>query len=429
MKRIFSIVAALLLLLLAACNTAGLPEASQSVSHVLTVDLEPGDTEASLKERFGGEIMVMGDDFAVISFKQEDDISLAALADGKLEKNTLDFKSSDYEVGMNGTRAWASGTRAWASGTRAWASATRAWASGQFELMPENTGSWKQIGLDKAYGLAPNLGNGVKVAIIDTGVDLTHPALLEALAPASEWKDYVDGDALPQEEGNLGNGAYGHGTIIAGIVRQIAPSATILPIRILNSEGAGYMADLVSAVDWALQMKADIINLSLGSDKYSLATDYVIAKAAKAGVLVVAASGNSGDEKVLFPAYRSVALTNFPAPYNRLSVGSVNAGDEKSPFSTYGYTVELTAPGESIYGPAPDMMVASWTGTSMAAPVAAGALALALGEELNVARNDLIDTLVDTATNVYSIGNNSKFAYKLGHGRINLETFLNTVLK
>ncbi len=430
MKHLLTLIATFLLVLLAACSTTTSPNVqTKPVSHVLTVELEPGDTEASVVERFGGKLMVMGDDFAILSFDGETSVSTAAWSDGKVEKNIKEFKSSDYEVGMNATRAWASGTRAWASGTRAWASATRAWASGEFELMPENTQSWKQIGLDKAYTLAPNLGYGVKVAIIDTGVDLSHPALNEALAPANEWKDFVDGDAIPQEVGSLGNGAYGHGTNIAGIVRQIAPSATILPIRILNADGVGYMADLVSAIDWAIQMKADIINLSLGSESYSLATDSVITKAAKAGILVVAATGNSGDEKVLFPAYRSVAFAKFNAPYNRLSVSSVNLFDVKSDFATYGYTVELTAPGEAIFGPAPDMMMASWSGTSMSTPVAVGALALALGQPLKVDRSSLVDALIASSKDIYSVGTNASYSNKLGHGRIDLEAFLKTVMK
>ena len=429
MKPLLSIIATLLMLVLAACSSTSPVQDPEPISHVLTVELEPGDTEASITERFGGEIMVMGDDFAVLSFEGEQAISTAGWSLGKVEKNAKDYKSSDIQVGMNASRAWASGSRAWASGSRAWASASRAWASGEFELMPENTASWKQIGLDQAYTLAPNLGYGVKVAIIDTGIDLNHPALIEALAPASEWKDYVDGDAIPQELGSLGKGAYGHGTNIAGIIRQIAPSATILPLRVLDETGSGYMADVISAIDWAIKMDADIINLSLGSSKYSLAADYVIAKAAKAGILVVASTGNSGDEKVMFPAYRSVSVTNLPKSYNRLSVSSVGLTDIKSPFATYGYTVELVAPGENIYGPAPEMMMAAWSGTSMAAPVAAGALALALGETLSIERDSLVDTLIATATDIYSINENASFKAKLGHGRINLVNFLETVSK
>ena len=113
--------------------------------------------------------------------------------------------------------------------------------------------------------LAPNLGEGVKVAVIDTGIDLDHPGFAGRLAPAGEWRDYVDGDDFPMDE--PGGAGFGHGTAVAGIIVQVAPNATILPIRVLAPDGRGDVDDVVTAIDHAITVGAQVINLSLGHER------------------------------------------------------------------------------------------------------------------------------------------------------------------
>ena len=96
----------------------------------------------------------------------------------------------------------------------------------------------------------------------------------------------------------------------------------------------------------------------------------------------------------------------------------------KSSFSNYGDKLELMAPGENVYAPAPGNLMAAWSGTSMAAPMAAGALALALGQTLSVPVGSLIGKLEDTSFNVYSVPLNKPYAKKLGDGRLDLAAFL-----
>ncbi|MEZ4632707.1 MAG: S8 family serine peptidase [Deinococcales bacterium] len=138
-----------------------------------------------------------------------------------------------FRAWAGGFRAWAGGFRAWAGGFRAWAGGFRAWAGGwqdsasglSPELPSENDAIWEQIKLKDTHNIIHHFGEGIKVAIIDTGLDLNHEGLQGFLAPSSEWKDFIDGDNLPQEVAPSSNGdsSYGHGTAIAGIIMQVAP--------------------------------------------------------------------------------------------------------------------------------------------------------------------------------------------------------------
>ena len=422
--KLFSL--ATLLVLLASCNSVNSPQVIRQAeaTHVVTLELKEGDTKESIQTLYGGEILSWTDEYVVLRSSRKNGLSTAASTDGAVEANDRTF-SMLGEVGFNGSRVWAGGSRVWAGGSEAWAEGSRVWAGGEFTMMPENTEAWLQIGLDKAYQLAPNLGYGVKIAVIDTGIDLSHPALIEALAPQEEWLDIVDGDNYPQEEGVLGEGGYGHGTVVAGIIRQIAPAATILPIRVLDKDGMGYLSDVVEAISWAREQGADVINMSLGSTSYSFAVDITMSDAAKA-LTMVSSSGNSGDNQVVFPAYKA---PSWISGYNRLSVTSVDSNDIKSSFASYGSSVELAAPGEYIWGPAPELAMASWSGTSMAAPIAAGALALALGESFSVDRYRLLGKLQATAKPIDGLAGNIGLAGTLGTGRIDVAAFLNCLIK
>jgi subtilisin family serine protease len=292
--------------------------------------------------------------------------------------------------------------------------------------MPQNTQIWQHIGLPQAHSLARNLGSGVKVAVIDTGVDLDHPALRDALAPKSEHWDFVDNDPVPQEQGTFGLGGYGHGTNVAGIIRQIAPRATILPLRVLGPDGRGDVVHLAAAINRAVANGANVINLSLGSENPSPAVEAALEAATAAGVMVVASAGNAGNTQVTYPASSARGADGW----QRLSVTSINLSDARSFFASYGESIEVAAPGEAIYGPAPENQMAAWSGTSMAAPIAAGALALALGETLVVPMKNLADELMVRGSDLYNNDLNERYKDLLGDGRINLEEFLvNTILR
>lgn len=432
-----------LLVVTVACSTANetynpdrpLTADEPDPAYVLTVQIGQDDTLRSIEREAGGRVLVWRPgEFAVVGIEDfpaplpgsESFRSLGS--DAAIEANEETFVAGAL-AWMSGTsKVWGGGTsKVWGGGTsKVWGGGgTELWTNGTYEWMPENSAAWQQVRLEEGHSWAVNLGYGVKVAVIDSGVDLEHPAIREALAPAEEWWDFYGDDAVPQEEGVLGEGGYGHGTNVAGIVRQIAPRATILPLRVLGPNGGGNVVDLAAAIAWAVEQGAEVINLSLGSAGTSDAVEAAIRSATSAGVLVVSSTGNTADTAVTYPAASAAAQE---LGWQRLSVTSVDRDDNKSSFATYGDAVEMAAPGENIYGPAPGKLQSAWSGTSMAAPIASGALALALAEPLKVPAVNLADELRHRAYHDIYNNKNSDYQHLLGRGRLDLVEFLRNVV-
>lgn len=420
---------------LTACNTVAPPAAqgradSLEYDYAMNVDITESDTRASLESKYGGKVVflesAMG--YAVMGFDGAQAETQALAGNVTLERNKGAFLGGGQMAKMNGSvSSWAGGSvSSWAGGSvSSWAGGSvSSWAGGNYTFISQNSLTWRQIRLEQGQRIATNLGNGVKVAIIDTGIDLKHPAFAGAILETEMW-DFVGNDATPQEEGTLGFGAYGHGTNIAGIVLQIAPRAKILPLRVLGTDGSGDVTKVAAAINYAVGKGAQIINLSLGSDGKSSIVQKAIDFAASKGVFVIASSGNTGNQKVTFPA--SVAFEDKKSGLYSLSVGSVDRYDYKSSFSTYGtekMPLEIVAPGESVYAPAPDNRMAAWSGTSMAAPMVSGALALALGQPLKISKLDIEEKIRDDASDIYNNGMNQAYKDMLGEGRLNIEQFL-----
>jgi subtilisin family serine protease len=103
------------------------------------------------------------------------------------------------------------------------------------------------------------------VAVLDTGIDLTHPAFTGHLVPQSDMWDFVDDDNDPSEEGMLRTDpSFGHGTHVSGIVALTVPDAKIMPLRILDSDGSGELWRITAALIWAANHGADVVNMSIG---------------------------------------------------------------------------------------------------------------------------------------------------------------------
>jgi len=225
-------------------------------------------------------------------------------------------------------------------------------------------------------------GAGARVAVLDTGAQLNHPALKANFAGVPRY-DFVDDDTDPSEPTLAKNKqrrareVVGHGTHVAGIIDLVAPQTEIMPLRVLDREGLGTTFHVAEAIAYADANKADVINLSLGTPSWSILLREKVKKAIRDGVVVVAAAGNHGSPQPQYPA------SNGPPPLwvasetdGLLAVTSVSAAEKKSGFANWGTWVDIVAPGEDILSTYPVSKYAYWSGTSMATPFVAGEAAL-----------------------------------------------------
>ena len=238
--------------------------------------------------------------------------------------------------------------------------------------------AYQALGLEGAHAISQ--GKGTKVAVLDTGAQLDHPALVDNFEDAGRY-DFVDGDKNPSDrpvgkdtdcDGDKDE-MVGHGTHVAGIVDITAPAAKIMPLRVLDTEGYGNVFTIAKAVYFAQHNRADVINLSLGSPSRSRLLQEVIQDATANGVLVAAAAGNSNSFVAEYPAAGNGVAASADG---LVAVTSVNMYDQKSDFANYGRWVDIAAPGESIRSAFPVSKYAYWSGTSMATPFISGQAAL-----------------------------------------------------
>lgn len=265
-------------------------------------------------------------------------------------------------------------------------------------------------------------GEGVVVAVVDTGVRLDHPDLVGNLLPGF---DFVDGDAVPSD-------LAGHGTHVAGLaaadgaVLGTAPGASLLPVRVLEGEGGGSAFAVARGVLWAAGLltelpnphPAQVINLSLGTSAYSEVLAEAVSRVLAAGVVVVAASGNTGGP-VAFPAALPgvIAVTAVAGPVVPYQPWYANHGAGVW-LSAYGGDVTQDQDGDGVMDGILSTDLGGYglrMGTSMAAPQVAGvaALALASGAPAALVR----DTLAGTATDLGVLGFDERFGFGLVTGR------------
>ncbi len=275
-----------------------------------------------------------------------------------------------------------------------------------------------KVGAPKAWD--QSTGTGINVAVIDTGIDETHPDLMSQILTATTVLS-------SPHDGN------GHGTHVAGIIAAqanngigvagLAFGARILSIKALDDNGSGTYSDVASAIVLATDLGAKIINLSLGGPNPSQTLSDAVNYALAHDVLVVAASGNSGANSLLYPA----AIPGV------LAVGSTNSSDTRSTFSNYGSGLGITAPGEGIVSTLPcpssseDPTCSSGygtkTGTSMATPMASGLAALVWSVRPGLTAAQVKDILQRTAVDLGSLGWDPQY----GYGRISVDEAVRSV--
>lgn len=214
-------------------------------------------------------------------------------------------------------------------------------------------------------------GNEVKVAVLDTGADPTHPWLdghLQLIDDADGFTSLEDGNGIDDDGDGLIDEAYGHGTHVTGIVVTVAPGATILPIRVLNDDGIGSLYDILRGIDLALRYDVDLINLSLAMSESTELMEQLLATCVGEASVVVSAAGNQGTRHPMYPATSNSVV----------GVAAVDNADYLCSWSGAGLTIPMAAPGVQILSSYPGGEIWSGTGTSMATPVITGSIALVM---------------------------------------------------
>jgi subtilisin family serine protease len=246
------------------------------------------------------------------------------------------------------------------------------------------------------------------VAMIDTGVDTQHPALVPVLVPGynfinntpsgSEMGDVNESTAAVLDGGSpapavvnsstiavvnestaavLDGGpysAFGHGTMTAGVVHLVAPTANIMPLKAFSANGTGSLSDIIRATYYAVANGGNVISMSFSFNSYSEEMARAINYANRNGVICVASAGNSGED-----------VTVYPAGLNHvMGVASVSDFDTRSSFSNYGPDVWVAAPGEGVISTYPYGTYSAGWGTSFSAPFVSGTAALLINVSPNI---------------------------------------------
>jgi subtilisin len=224
-----------------------------------------------------------------------------------------------------------------------------------------------QIGAPQAWDASR--GRGIKVAIVDTGIDVLHPDLAANVKGAVS---FVPGETPADVNG--------HGTHAAGIVAAaqngagiigVAPAASLFNVKVVANSGAGQWSWLIAGIDWCIANKMHIASIQLGGPSAPVALETICNAAFASGLLVIATAGVGG------PAMGTVAA---PARYNNvIGVSAVDSADVITPFSSRGPEVELCAPGINVLSTKPGGGYQSWSGTAGACAHVSGAAAVAWG--------------------------------------------------
>jgi Subtilase family/PKD domain len=292
-------------------------------------------------------------------------------------------------------------------------------------------------------------GSGI-VADIDTGVDPTHPALQSVLLPGYDFtrnqpggSELIDISSCPFPscppppcpdcssaqvnqstaavldqstaavlDGNDQYAAFGHGTMVMGVIHLVAPTAQLMPLKTFKSDGTGYLSDILRAVYYAVQNNANVINMSFDTQTNSQELKKALKYAYQNGAICVASAGNEGQS--------APPLTVYPAEWQNyvMGVASTSDRDTRSSFSNYGNPIVwVAAPGEAIVTTYPfDTYAAGW-GTSFSAPFVSGGSSLLLNRQGNIGERQAARAMAHAV----AVGPN------MGHGRLDLVQALGAI--
>jgi subtilisin len=293
----------------------------------------------------------------------------------------------------------------------------------------ENTWGVSHIGTAYSHNALGVSGKGVKVAVIDSGIDYTHADFWYSVTGQdgsvilqtsySGGYDFVNKDNDPMDDN-------AHGTHVAGTVAAAlngsgvvgaAPGVKFYGLKVLGANGSGSFSDVIAALDWCVQNGIHISNNSYGSSRDpGTQVRNAFANSAKAGVLHIASAGNSGT-----PSGKGDNV-GYPAKYDTVvAVAATDQQDRRASFSSTGSAVELAAPGVGVLSTVPGGSYASYNGTSMASPHVAGVAALVwealAGRDVDgngvFNKDDVRAYLQRTAVDLGTKGRDSHFGFGL----------------
>ena len=245
----------------------------------------------------------------------------------------------------------------------------------------------------------------VKVAVLDDGFDTNHEELRYQIhsnySTASTFSTNDHGTHVSGIIGaSMNNSTYGSG---------VAPDSQLVLIDVFETDRA-YTSDIITGIYIAVDVDADIINMSLGGYYYNSSFDAAVQYAHNNGLVIVAAAGND-----------AVNIPMYPASYNNvISVGSTDNYDSRSYFSNYGTTIDIVAPGSNIWSTLPYGKFGGMSGTSMASPIVAGVAALIKSNEPNLSNIEIENRLIETAVDLGGAG----YDIYYGHGKVDAATAL-----
>ncbi len=288
------------------------------------------------------------------------------------------------------------------------------------------------LGLPAAH--QRTLGQGVIVAVLDSGMDASHPSIAGPIAPGA-WSFLTDspnvtdsGNGIDDDGDGLVDEGVGHGTFVASLIRLVAPQSRLLPIQVLDSEGRADNFHVAKSMYYAIDQGAHVINMSMGTTYRSAAMEEATAEAFDKGIMVVGSMGNYGvDEPREFPG----------SDGNAVGVAATNHADLVAPFSNFGPRTDFCAPGTSlsrsgspqpgfsVIGALPGGAIAAWQGTSFAAALVSGTAALVRAQHpewpsQTVPPNAVVDAMIGLlgagAVDITAL--NPSYEGDIGAGRI-----------
>ena len=278
---------------------------------------------------------------------------------------------------------------------------------------PQYAGAWHlpKIGTPSAWDQAS--GNGVTIAILDSGVDVSHPDLLERLVAG--WNHFDNNEDVSD--------VHGHGTAVAGSaaaagnnalgVAAVSLQSKIMPLRVTDANGYGYYSLMAAALVTAADRGARVASISFlgaaGSATVDSAAQYMRSK----GGVVVTSGGNTG------------SLQADPPRSSMTTVAATDSNDARASFSSWGDYIDIAAPGINVWTTARGGSYGPFSGTSASAPVVAGVYALMMSAKPGLSPAALDDILFTTAVDLGGAGWDQEF----GHGRVNASAAVSKALQ